>query len=369
MLKQKRLWIFLLMPISCFIILAVKYNGELAEVMFARGIYKVYARVLSTITGVVPFSILELGIILIPIVLILSGLIFIRNLTKNKENRKVRIVNALITLLCIFSIGLFWITIVCNVNYYRYTFSEISGLPVEDSSLELLEALCIDLANKANNLREQIEITDENGVMKLSFHSFKEMGEEALESYIHMNEEYGVFDYKVALPKPIFFSYFMSYTDLVGVYSPLTMETNINIDVADYSIPSTMNHELAHAYGFMREDEANFIAYLASMKSDNIDFQYSGTMLALIHAGNQLSRKSPEAYNKLWDMYNEGVIKDLRANSVYWAQFADNKISEVSNAINDTYLKVNNQEDGVQSYGRMVDLLLAEYKQNMGLMK
>jgi hypothetical protein len=28
--------------------------------------------------------------------------------------------------------------------------------------------------------------------------------------------------------------------------------------------------------------------------------------------------------------------------------------------MNDTYLKLNGQEDGVQSYGRMIDLLLAE---------
>jgi hypothetical protein len=31
--------------------------------------------------------------------------------------------------------------------------------------------------------------------------------------------------------------------------------------------------------------------------------------------------------------------------------------------MNDSYLKANSQQDGVKSYGRMVDLLLAEYKQ------
>lgn len=361
-MRQKRIWLTLLIPISWIIITIVKYNSDIAEFIFARGLYKWYAISLSSITGMISFSLMELGIILIPILVVISSFLFVKKLITNKGDNKKRIENTIISLICIFSVILFWITIVCNVNYYRYNFSEISGLLVEDSSLELLESLSIDLAIKANSLREEIDSVDENGVMQLSFDNFKEMGEVALESFAYLNEDYDVFDYKVALPKAIYFSHLMSYTDFVGVYSPLTMETNINIDVAHYSIPSTMAHELAHAYGFMREDEANFIAYLACMKSDSIDFKYSGTMLALIHTGNQLSKKSPEAYNKLWSMYSEDVVRDLRANSDYWAKFADNKISEVSNAINDTYLKVNNQEDGVQSYGRMVDLLLAEYR-------
>ena len=31
--------------------------------------------------------------------------------------------------------------------------------------------------------------------------------------------------------------------------------------------------------------------------------------------------------------------------------------------MNDAYLRLNQQEDGVQSYGRMVDLLLAYYRE------
>ena len=38
------------------------------------------------------------------------------------------------------------------------------------------------------------------------------------------------------------------------------------------------------------------------------------------------------------------------------------KAAEVSARINDSYLKAHRQEDGVKSYGRMVDLMLAYYK-------
>jgi hypothetical protein len=52
----------------------------------------------------------------------------------------------------------------------------------------------------------------------------------------------------------------------------------------------------------------------------------------------------------------------MAADSAFWKQF-DGKVAEVSNKVNDTYLKVNKQEDGVKSYGRMVDLLLAQHRE------
>ena len=45
----------------------------------------------------------------------------------------------------------------------------------------------------------------------------------------------------------------------------------------------------------------------------------------------------------------------------FWDRF-DGKVAEASTQLNDRYLKANNQEDGVRSYGRMVDLMLAYYR-------
>ena len=64
-----------------------------------------------------------------------------------------------------------------------------------------------------------------------------------------------------------------------------------------------------------------------------------------------------ETYSLLCD----GVRRDFAANSEYWKQF-EGKVAEVSQKINDAYLKANDQTDGTKSYGRMVDLLLALYR-------
>ena len=54
------------------------------------------------------------------------------------------------------------------------------------------------------------------------------------------------------------------------------------------------------------------------------------------------------------------VEPDLAANREYWARY-DGAVAEVSNKVNDTYLKANGQDDGVNSYDRMVDLIVAYY--------
>ena len=136
--------------------------------------------------------------------------------------------------------------------------------------------------------------------------------------------------------------------------------------IPDYSIPSTMLHELAHLRGFMREDEANFIAYLAGMESDHPEIQYSSTMLALIISGNALYDEDTSLYFEIRDQYSKEIVNDIRANARYWQQYEDTVISTMSNKINDTYLKANDQSDGVKSYGRMVDLLLAKYREDHG---
>jgi hypothetical protein len=87
-------------------------------------------------------------------------------------------------------------------------------------------------------------------------------------------------------------------------------------------------------------------------------------MQALITAGNALYKKNPDMYFEIKAEYCEGVLKDLNANSEYWQQFDDKVVSTVSNKINDTYLKANDQSDGVGSYGRMLDLLLAKYRKD-----
>ena len=199
--------------------------------------------------------------------------------------------------------------------------------------------------------------------MTLLAQSHREMARTAAASYQRLMEDQPGWDYfqlsTRCLPKAVFFSEAMSYMEIVGVFFPYTDEANVNVHTTDFDIPFAACHELAHISGFMREDEANFLAYAACRASEDRFFRYSGTLTAYIHAGNALYAKDPERWRSMSEVLSEGVRRDLAASSAYY-QAHHTSFGEFSTKVNDTYLKVNSQPQGVATYGRMVDLLLAE---------
>ena len=162
-------------------------------------------------------------------------------------------------------------------------------------------------------------------------------------------------------PKPLMNPRLLSIQQLCGIYSPFTIEANYNREMPYYNIPHTICHELSHLKGFMREDEANFIGYLACIGSGSPDFRYSGYLTGWVYAGNALAKVDLEAYYDLYGRLAPEAARDLSWNNQFWDRF-DGKVAEASTQLNDRYLKANNQEDGVRSYGRMVDLMLAYYR-------
>jgi len=355
-----------LIPVSLLLIFLARNSSFFAEHIYAKGIYKLLAQLISLITGLIPISVAELFIIAFPVIIIALIANFTKKLVTDKENRKKRLARGFINILCALSILLFSYTLMGGLNYYRYTFSTYSNLEICESTLEELFSLTKSLALEAGTYRDSITSVDDNGVFVLS-DNFLQLRKTATEAYKILAEEYPVLGGYYGAPKPILMSGFMSATETTGIFIPFTMEANVNVDIPDFTIPHTMLHEMAHLRGFMREDEANYLGYKAGIVSDSIEFKYSSTMHALIHAGNALYSKSPDKYFEIRALYTEGMIKDLRQNSEYWAKYDDTVISTVSNKINDTYLKANAQSDGVQSYGRMLDLLLAEYRKKQKL--
>ena len=54
---------------------------------------------------------------------------------------------------------------------------------------------------------------------------------------------------------------------------------------------------------------------------------------------------------------------DYQQNSQYWDQF-ETDFSEQSQEVYEKYLSYNGVEDGMQSYGRMLDLMLASQEKH-----
>ena len=78
---------------------------------------------------------------------------------------------------------------------------------------------------------------------------------------------------------------------------------------------------------------------------------------------NTLYRSDYESWSVIRPLLDEKAEADLAANNVFWEKY-EGTLSEMADKVNDTYLKVNGQTDGVQSYNRMVDLIVAYFYKN-----
>jgi hypothetical protein len=165
----------------------------------------------------------------------------------------------------------------------------------------------------------------------------------------------------VTPPKRSAFYPVMSMFGVAGIYSPFTGEAIVNTVGTDPFMPSVMAHELAHRLGFAAEDEANFIAYLVCMASDRPIFRYSGALLAYSYCYNALTNR--QYRSALWSVLTEEapeVIEDLRRDREKWDEY-ESPLREVGSAVNNAYLQSMGQEDGIRSYGRVADILIALY--------
>jgi hypothetical protein len=263
-------------------------------------------------------------------------------------------------ILVIVSIAFFLFLCVWGLNYYRMPFADIAGLEVKPASAAELENVCKALIERANALRASVN-TDGAGNMNIPGNSLDVL-KSCYKGYEVIVYRYPELAGSYGDPKPILLSKLMNYTGICGVYFPFTGEANVNVSLPDSILPSTAAHEMAHQRGFSREDEANYISYLACTAHPDVNFKYSGVLLALTNSMNALYRIDPSSFMSLSENYSEGIRYDLAEINEFWEQY-EGPVERTSDKINDKYLKANNQKDGVESYGRMVDLLIAEHRQ------
>ena len=316
--------------ISGFIgMLVSHFSGSLAEVL------------LLAVVGGVSISFLTKTI----------KLIFIRGYL-------VKYVSFLLSLCVAFGILLNLFYLIWGFNYFRPTLYELMDLPVEARSTEELETLCYHLADSARELRKEVQ-EDQNGVFTLEG-GYEAYFDQIPAAYASLGQQNALFEEKVYPAKSVYFSVGLSYANIAGIYFPYTAECNVNTDQPPLLMLSGAAHETAHFLGFSREDEANFIAYLCCIHSDDPSIAYSGTMSALIYCANQLYKCDVDKYKALYATYSGGMVRDLEDYSAYWDEF-EGPVEEKFDSLNDSYLKFNAQETGIKSYGMMVDLMLAYY--------
>ncbi len=352
------MFLSLLLPLGIFLMKITSGSPVLVDKIYSNIIYKAFSQFYSSLTGLLPFS---LGEVLLILAIIIVSSILLSSLYKiifHKKNRLSTFLKTIILIYIIISCIYFAFVVSWGLNYNRKPFSEIINLDTSPSTVSDLKNLCKELIALTNNERSKLEV-DTNGVMLINNKSV--IFKTAYIGYENAAKDFPVLGGHYGNPKSVIMSELMCYSGITGVYFPFTAEANVNHLTPSPLLPSTTCHEMAHQRGFAREDEANFIGYLSCKYHPDSRFKYSGYLLALINSMNAYYKYDKEGFIKIRKTYSKGVNADLNHMNEFWKKY-EGPIENVSTAINDTYLKANLQEDGVHSYGRMVDLLIAEYK-------
>lgn len=332
-----------------------KTNPEQVEVVYSQRMYPFIARSLNHLSGKLSFSAFEVvlsmavGMLLLAAGLMGWGLLRKQWSWKAAGAGAVRIVSVLLGFVLLFNV--LW-----GFNYYRLPLAKQLGIPMRQHTQAELEALCTDLIQEVNSLSKEVT-RNAGGAMTASSDPAGLLGRTA-QGFQAAGEQLPLFQGAYAAPKAVWSSTALSYAGIAGIYSPFTGEAHVNALLPAAMLPATAMHEVAHVHGYAREDEANFIAWLTCRLHPDREYQYSGALLGLIYSMNALHSADPEAYERLKAQYSNGVQADLKANRDFWAIY-EGPVEKIQNQVNNRYLKVNGQADGVASYGRMVDLLLA----------
>lgn len=186
-----------------------------------------------------------------------------------------------------------------------------------------------------------------------------------------MGQQYEQLSGYYVSPKYLTYSGFFSQQSIMGYYFPFSLEANINSVMYVTNVGPTVCHELSHTKGFLFEDDANMIAYLACIQSDNEFLQYCGYLSVLNYVNNDFY----DSIGKNKDKYKKHVrISDLVANDNVFLTKEDWKevekkavvktetVKKVSKELMQTSMKMNGVEEGMQQYNEVVNLLLDYYE-------
>ena len=325
---------------------------------YAKSVFPVFPNTLGRLLSPLPFSLFEIGLILLILLIAAGSVKALWMLSKKKPGFRPWLYRRLLGILCIFCSLTLLFSLNASVNYSRVTFAESGGYEITEVTTEALFMLTEILINDLKRIEYRIE-RDPEGLLSLKQ---TDLHQEAIAALKKVGERFPSLGGYYPKPKPILLSKGLSYLGITGIYSPFTLEANYNRDTTGFVIPFTIVHELSHLKGFMREDEANFIAYLACRSSDSATFQYSGALNALLYTLSALRANiSTEQYEAVLADIPETVWIDIDQNREYWKKHTVS-ITSLARSANDAYLVANSQTEGVKSYGKMVDLLLMEYK-------
>ncbi len=250
----------------------------------------------------------------------------------------------------------------CFIQYHCTPLEEsLQGYGRQYSTEDLAELRDM-IVEQANTLAEEVP---ETNFSRAVLHDPAAASRDAVAALASMYPRLG--GYQVN-PKPLYYSWFVSQQYMQGYYFPFSMEANYNNLMMPMNIPFTMCHEIAHTHGYILEDDANFLAFLACTESKEPVLRYSGYLGILYYVDNDFYASAGKTEYRRHPDISEKVRSDSRfLSEKAWAQVEQlsplptKTVQAAADTYVDTTLKANGIASGKASYSHVVALLLEYY--------
>lgn len=311
--------------------------------------------VMAWLTSWIPFSLGEAFVLLIPLIVTYFLVYSCRYASSTWHDSFVCCgilfsVIALMFTLFVFTLG---------TGYRGHTLDEKLELDRKNCSAEDLYETALILREKVNEEAGKLNIRpDGSSVMP---YNYEDMSKKLMEAYDKAYDKYPFIQRLHSKAKPVMLSEPWTYTHITGVYTFFTGESNININMPDYTVPYTAAHEFAHQRGIAREDEANFVAFLVCIGSDDPYIRYSGYLSMYEYVADSLYGADYDLWLSARSGLSQNALKEMASYSSFFSKYRKNIVATVSGKVNDTFLKAQGTK-GEVSYGLVVDLAVAYYK-------
>jgi hypothetical protein len=348
--KRQNLLPFLLL-IQIILIPFLGYFPEVVERWYSNGFYPFVSKLLRILFGHIPFSIGDILYFL----LIVFGIQWIWKCRKSWETNWRKYISKIVSCISVlyFTFHLLW-----GFNYYRQPLFEKMKIERDYSDADLL-VFTKKLITKTNAVQFQIT---QNKKEKIVFpYSQEQVFQMNTKGYSNLADQHPFFQYSELSGKQSLFSLPLTYMGFGGYLNPFTNETQVNYLMPMYHSPTTSCHEMAHQMGYASESECNFIGFMASVKNKDLYFKYSGYSFALRYCLANWQLRNKVVYKQLLQTVHPGILKNYKESDDFWKAY-ETPIETGFHLFYDTFLKWNQQKDGMEGYSKFVNLMVNYYK-------
>ena len=350
--RNKNLWIFALLLVV--VIKVFSLNKNWVEELYTLKFYFFFSKFLRFLFGWIPFSLGDILYLIAGCWLLWKLIKNIRLFYRKKLTGKMILVkglNVMLVLTFVYIIfNIFW-----GINYNRKGIANqlsLTELGYDTSALIMIQQV---LLRKVNSSKSAIVLANEK------YPSKNVMFKRARDSYKEAQKIYPFLQLKNLSIKSSLYSTLGNYLGFTGYYNPFTGEAQVNTTVPKFLQPYIVTHEMAHQLGYAKENEANFVGYLAAVNSRDTLFHYSVYFELFLYANREVYYFDSAASNKALKLLIPEIKKDiieLRKFNLDHTSFLEPSITWMYGQ----YLKLNQQPQGMHSYNAVVGMLIAYYK-------